>query len=209
MGKMDEEVLVVPRRELLRQGAFTGLRPPEEVYLHTIRARGFYRRRGDVEEDLSLKQVIPYLVVRWDDRVFLFRRLAQGSEVRLHHLYSVGVGGHIHRADVGGGDPVEAGLARELEEELELTAPWTARWVGVLNDERNPVSAVHFGLVYEVLTRGPVRVREEGVLEGGFVSVAEALQHYDRMETWSQLVVDGLGWREAAGEAASGWTPRS
>lgn len=196
MGKM-EEVLVVPRSVLLGDEAFVGLRPPEEAYLEAVRQHGFYRHRGDVEEDPSLKQVIPYAVVRRGLQVFLFRRLPRGREARLHHLYSVGVGGHISRGDVRDGDPVRAGLARELEEELEFAGPWTARWVGVLNDERNAVSAVHFGLVYEVCTSGPVRVREKGVLEGGFVRVEEAVRRYGRMESWSQLVVDGLGWRRA------------
>ncbi len=195
-GKMAEEVLVVPRDVLLPEGAFTGLRAPEEAYLRRIRQRGFYRRRGEVEEDPSLKQVIPYVVVRRGEEVFLFRRLGRGGEPRLHELYSVGVGGHIRRADGGEGDPVEAGLVRELEEELEFTAPWTVRWLGVLNDERNPVSAVHFGLVYEVRTSGEVRVREEEVLRGGFVPVADVLSYYERMETWSQLVVEGLGWKQ-------------
>ncbi len=195
-GKMDEEVLVVPRDVLLPEGAFTGLRAPEEAYLQRIRQRGFYRHRGEVEEDPSLKQVIPYVVVRRGEEVFLFRRLGRGGEPRLHELYSVGVGGHIRRADGGEGDPVEVGLVRELGEELEFTAPWTARWLGVLNDERNPVSAVHFGLVYEVRTSGEVRVREEEVLRGGFVPVADVLSYYERMETWSQLVVEGLGWKQ-------------
>jgi predicted NUDIX family phosphoesterase len=198
MDKMDEEVLVVPRGLLLDSGAFTGMRPPEVGYLRRILEHGTYRRRGDVEEDPSFKQVIPYVVVRRGDEVFLFRRLRQGGEARLHHLYSVGVGGHISRADVQD-DPIRAGLVRELEEELEFSAPWTARWVGVLNDERNAVSAVHFGLVYEARTEGEVRVREREVLAGRFVSVPEALAHYDRMESWSQLVVDGLGWRGAGG----------
>jgi predicted NUDIX family phosphoesterase len=194
MGKMEEEVLVVPRQALLQDGAFTGLRPPDEDYLRRIRRWGFYRRRGDVEDDPSLKQVIPYVVVRRNDEVFLFRRLGRGTEARLHHLYSVGVGGHITRGDVGDGDPVQAGLSRELEEELEFTAPWTARWVGVLNDDRTPVSAVHFGLVYEAHTAGEVRVRELDVLAGRFVPLAEAAAHYPEMEGWSQLVVEGLGW---------------
>lgn len=195
MGKMDEEVLVVPRSLLLGEVGFVGLHPPEERYLRAVRCYGFYRRRGDVEEDPSLKQVIPYGVVRRGAEVFLFRRLAGGGEVRLHHLCSVGVGGHIRQADGQDGDPVYTGLERELTEELEFTAPWEVRWVGVLNDDRNAVSAVHFGLVYEVRTTGQVRVREKGVLEGAFVPLEEAVRWYDRMESWSQLVVDGLGWR--------------
>lgn len=198
--KMDEEVLVVPRGVLLREGAFVGLRPPDEEYLRRIREHGFYRPRWEVEEDPSLKQVIPYVVVRRGEEVLLFRRTRGGGERRLYDLYSVGVGGHVRRSDAGGGDPIEAGLARELDEELNFFGPRTVRWVGVLNDERNAVSAVHFGLVYEARTAAEVRVREEDALQGGFVPVAEALRYYDRMESWSQLVVEGLGWKPFGAE---------
>lgn len=194
-AKMQEEVLVVPRAALLGDDAFVGLRPPDPVYVDRIRRRGLYRRRAEVEEDPRFKQIIPYMVVCRGDEVFVFRRLRGGGEARLHDLYSIGVGGHINRTDVGDGDPLEVGLARELEEELEFRGPRQVRWLGVLNDERNPVSAVHFGLVYEVRTSADVRVREEEVLRGDFVPVAEALSYYDRMETWSQLVLEGLGWK--------------
>ncbi len=200
-----EEVLVVPRPVLLEDGLFVGMRPPDPKYLERIRRGGVYRPRDQVEDDPSFKQVIPYVVVRRGDEVFLFQRLRRGGEARLYGLYSVGVGGHVSRSDGAAGDPVEAGLARELREEVEFSAPWEVRWVGVLNDERNPVSAVHFGLVYEATTAGEVRVREQGVLRGAFVPVQEAVAYYDRMETWSQLVVDGFGWRRNEW----GWTLRS
>ncbi len=191
-----EEVLVVPRALLLGDGVFVGMRPPNPKYLGRIRSGGVYRPRHEVEDDPTFKQIIPYVVVRRGDEVFLFQRLRRGGEARLHGLYSIGVGGHVSRADGAGGDPLRAGLARELAEEVECSGPWAVRWVGVLNDERNPVSAVHFGVVYEATTQGDVRVREREVLRGGFVPVREAVSYYDRMETWSQLVVEGLGWKE-------------
>ncbi len=195
-GKMEEEVLVVQRAALLGNEVFTGLRPPDPVYVQRIRQHGLYRRRAEVEEDPRFKQIIPYGVVRRGDEVFVFQRLGGGGEARLHHLYSLGVGGHINRADVGEEDPLEVGMERELEEELEFLGPREVRWIGVLNDDRNPVSAVHFGLVYEVHTSGEVRVREKEVLRGGFVPVKDVPSYYERMETWSQLVVEGLGWKQ-------------
>ncbi len=190
---MDEEVFVVPREALFAGSPFEGMRwEGVEGLLSRIRSCGFFRRRGEVEEDPSLKQIIPYAVVRRGREVFLFRRTDRGGDARLHHLYSIGVGGHINSQDAG--DPIEAGLRREVEEELVFAAPWTAQLVGVLNDERTPVSRVHFGLVYEIWTTGDVRVREVGRLVGGFVPIERLRAFYDRMEGWSQLVVEGMGW---------------
>lgn len=195
LSKMDEEVLVVPRNTLLAEGTFCGMRPPLPVYLERIRSGAFFRRRGAVEDDPSLKQIIPYVVVRRGETIFLFRRTDRGGDVRLHHRYSIGIGGHVNRSDVAGVDPIEAALAREAEEELVFQRPWTARLVGVLNDDRNPVGRVHFGLVYEAHTDGEVSVRETDVLAGAFVPVSVVREQYDRMETWSQLVMEGMGWR--------------
>lgn len=196
MGKMDELVLVVPRTVLLGGDNFIGVRGGDfSAYLACIRSHGTFRRRGDVEDDPSLKQIIPYVAVRRAGDVFLFRRTDRGGDVRLHNLYSIGVGGHINQSDVGDGDPVDAGLAREIEEELIFGRPRRVALVGVLNDERNAVSQVHFGLVYLAQTDGDVRVRETDALSGGFVALSVANQHYDGMEAWSQLVLEGLGWR--------------
>ncbi len=193
MSRMDEEVLVVPREVLFGDDVFEGLRR-EGVsrFLDRIRHYGLFRRRGEVEEDPSYKQIIPYAVVRRAEEVFLFRRTDRGGDPRLHHRYAIGVGGHINPQDTG--DPIEAGLRRELAEELVFAAPWEARLVAVLNDEGTPVSRVHFGLVYEVWTKGDVRVREVQALVGGFVPISRLRKFYPLMESWSQRVVEGFGW---------------
>ncbi len=48
--------------------------------------------RSTAEEDASLKQVIPYLVLRDGERWFLMRRTRAGGDARLHDLWSIGVG---------------------------------------------------------------------------------------------------------------------
>src|SRR3972149_6052734 len=130
---VDEEILVVPRADLFWNGPFRGVSTTGlDESLQRVRHHGFFSRRGDVEEEPSLKQIIPYLVVRRAGQYMLFRRTRAGSEARLHDLYSVGVGGHISKTDVdGAGDVVAAGLRRELEEELVIDGAWSARLAGV------------------------------------------------------------------------------
>ena len=190
---LDEHILVVPRSDLLWAGPFRGVSTDGlDEYLARIRRFGTFRRRGDVEDDPSLKQIIPYLVVRCGGRYLLFERTRAGHEGRLRGLSSVGVGGHISHEDVGQAeDVVAAGLRRELDEELHVMGDWTARLVAVLNDDDNPVGQVHFGLVHLVdVPSGHVEVREADQLTGQLVPFDAVRAAYPQMETWSQLVVD-------------------
>lgn len=190
----DEEILVVPRAELLPAPVQGFTRDEVDRYLARIRAHAVFKPRGDVERDPSLKQIIPYLIVRHTSRIFLFQRSTAGGEARLHGLYSIGVGGHINRGDVEGApDVIAAGLRRELEEELAIGGSWRARLVGVLNDDSNSVGQVHFGLVHVVETDTPaIAVRASDALSGRLADPAEVRELRDRMESWSQLIFDAV-----------------
>jgi predicted NUDIX family phosphoesterase len=185
-----ERILGLPRASIPGGLGWRGVSAEAlDVVLAAFAAHGEYRVRAEVEDDPSFQQLIPYVVVRDGDRVFLMRRLRAGADTRLHDRWSIGVGGHIGESDGG----VEGGLAREWAE--ELVADWTPafRLRGLLNDDTDPVGAVHLGVVYEVEAAGrPVAVRETHKLEGAFAPVAEANALGDRLETWSRLVLDHL-----------------
>lgn len=186
----------MPRSTIFPDGAWHGLVTGGlERVLRTIRAASEYRRRDLVEDDPSMQQIIPYCVVRHPDQgtYLLTRRLRRSSERRLHHLYSLGVGGHINPGDGAGGDPVIGGLKREWAEEVVCSSPATARLVAMLNDDTTPVSRVHLGLVFLVEpTVATTSVRETDKLEGESLPLAEMRRHYLSMESWSQLVFDDL-----------------
>lgn len=191
-----EDVLCVPRTTIFPDGAWHGLISTGlERVLRTIRAASDYRPRHLVEDDASIQQVIPYCVVHHpaDDTYLLTRRLRRSSEKRLHHLYSLGVGGHVNPGDGADGDPVVGGLQREWAEEVVCAAPATARLVALLNDDSTPVSRVHLGLVFLVQpAERTTRVRETEKLEGEALSLKAMRRHYLSMESWSQLVYDDL-----------------
>src|SRR3989442_12782057 len=136
----DEEILVVPRRMLI-QKPFRGFtRAGTEDYLLRVREYGVFTPRAGVEEDPSLKQIIPYLIVRHRGCLFLVQRSTEGGETRLHGKYSIGVGGDLHPGDVEGAhDVIAAGLKREVEEELLIRGTWQAGPGGGLNDCRKPL----------------------------------------------------------------------
>ncbi|MGH2349383.1 MAG: hypothetical protein ACRDFT_07970 [bacterium] len=189
---MDEEILVVPRPLLLPEPVHGFSADDPAAFLARVRMHAFFAQRGSVEDDPGLKQIIPYMIVRHEPRLFLFQRTATGGEARLHGKYSIGVGGHINKSDVeGAADVVGAGLKREFEEELAVSGGWQARLVGVLNDDTNAVGQVHFGLVHVVEVDTPdIAVKEPDRLSGRLAGFAEVLEVRDRMETWSLLILD-------------------
>ncbi|MHB8507615.1 MAG: hypothetical protein ACYDGR_03075 [Candidatus Dormibacteria bacterium] len=192
-----EEVLVVARADIFPDGAWHGFIDHDlDRYLEVVANQHQFRPRGEVEDDPAWQQIIPYIVFRHGDRFFLTRRLKQSSEKRLRHLYSLGVGGHINREDVGDGeasDPVLQGLRREFEEEVEYAGAWKHRLLGIINDDSNDVSRVHLALVFEVEGEVPeISIRETGKLEGELLQLEEMKMFYLDMESWSQLIYDHL-----------------
>jgi len=130
--------------------------------------------------------------------VFLMHRTDAGGDPRLHGKGSIGVGGHLNPVD-DGEDPLMAGLRREWTEELEADWDPEFRLVGLLNDDSNPVGAVHLGVVFEVEAAGrPVDVREHDKLVGAFADADAVAASWDRLETWSQLVAVALDLRRPA-----------
>jgi predicted NUDIX family phosphoesterase len=184
----DERVLVVPRDRIMDARGWRGIRDAGAARdLDVIAAEGRFEPRAAMERDPRFKQVIPYLVLRDRGRYFLMRRTRAGGDERLHGRFSIGIGGHLNPGD---GD-LAGGLVREWSEELAADFVPEFRFLGILNDDETEVGRVHLGVVYLAEAAGrAVRVRETHKLEGDFAEPAAVRAVYDRLETWSQLVLD-------------------
>lgn len=185
-----ELVLVVPRQALMGDPGWHGVRTEELDGFEELVARfGRFVERSSAEADRSLKQVIPYLVLRDGERYFLMRRTRTGGDARLHERYSLGIGGHLNPGDRG----LAGGLRREWAEEIEAAFVPEFELVGLLNDDTTEVGSVHLGAVYVADAAGrPVEIRETDKLSGAFATPAEVAAVVDRMETWSALVLEIL-----------------
>ena len=151
---MTERVLVLPRAESPAAATSTASAAPTrgapgEAPRGRSATHGRYLDRPAAEDDPTHKQLIPYVVVRDAERVFLMHRTDAGGDPRLHGKASIGVGGHLNPVDEGD-DALMSGLRREWLEELE--ADWEPEFelIGLLNDDSNPVGAVHLGVVFSV-----------------------------------------------------------
>jgi predicted NUDIX family phosphoesterase len=193
----DERVFVVPRAALPDEAGWYGLRTDGlNEFVAAVERDGRYEPRAEMEQDASFKQIIPYLVLRDGPRYFLMQRTTAGGDARLHHRFSIGVGGHLNPGDGG----LLGGLRREWAEELVAGFVPDFRLVALLNDDTTPVGAVHLGAVYVADATGrPVAIRETHKLTGGFAGSDEVGAVADRMETWSQLTFEFLEHPEGAG----------
>ena len=186
----EELVLVVPRRLLPDAAGWRGVRREGVAQTLDIVARaGEFRPRSLMEHDPSLKQIIPYLVLRDGPDYFLMRRTKAGGDARLHDRYSIGVGGHVNPGDGG----VWGGLRREWQEEIEAEFEPEFSLVGLLNDDETDVGSVHLGIVIEADAGGrPVAVRETHKLSGSFADASRVASVRELMESWSALVFEAL-----------------
>jgi predicted NUDIX family phosphoesterase len=191
----DERVLVVPAAELDRLGRFQGFCADGERYLSALLVPGSmeYRERSRVEEDPSLKQIIPYVVFRYDEQVFCYTRGTSQGEVRLHKLRSLGVGGHVSEEDAGGRKTLEAyqsAMRRELEEEVAVMSLGRLQMVGLINDDSTPVGQVHLGVVHVFeLDQPDIQPREEGLAEAEFLPLSAVWTMRAEFESWSQICI--------------------
>lgn len=156
----EEKVLCMARASLppswlgdgaaIKMSAYTFYHSLEDVPVN-------WMPRHAVETDPAYKQLIPYVVFQTLDGLHTACYRRNGTEARLHALWSVGIGGHINPADsLAGGmalpDIVTRGMERELKEEFQaLPANIEPVFHGVINEERTPVGHVHLGLVCRIL----------------------------------------------------------
>ncbi len=187
----EEQVLVVERSLLMGDPGWNGIRTADlDAFEGLVRQHGRFVPRAAAEVDRSLKQVIPYLVLRDGARYFLMRRTRAGGDARLHDRSSIGVGGHLNPGD----HDLAGGLAREWHEELIAEFVPEFRLVGLLNDDSTDVGSVHLGAIYVAETSGrAVAIRETDKLEGVFATPDEVRATVDRMESWSAIAFAYLG----------------
>ena len=197
---MEESVFAIPADDLwnIIPGKEKGFIEGNNDLLKIIVTKGFFGRRGELEEDPSFKQVISYGVLSNIDSYFLFKRGAGQKEKRLHGHLTLGAGGHMNPS----GKAVQNEqyfideLKRELSEELRFSDGCSIKsieFAGFLNDDTIEVGRHHIGLLYNIrLTNRAVSILETEKLSGLWVNKQHLMDYYDLMETWSQFIVDEI-----------------
>ncbi|MGX0098763.1 putative NUDIX family phosphoesterase [Staphylococcus cohnii] len=202
MSKFDEMITVVPRKILFdnENNQFNGFldknsNKGQDIF-ETL-SNYEIKRRGDMEENSSYKQLISYCILENEhDEILVYERLTGGGETRLHGQSSIGVGGHMN--DVKGAESINEVLRvnaqRELNEEVGLSESKSQNlaYIGFINDDTNEVGEVHLGVVFKInVNSNDVEAKETDTLKIKWVN-HNKIDNYDEFETWSALILQAV-----------------
>jgi len=194
-----ENVLVIRRSLFDELGSFQGLHFEPERYLKAILSRGnnFFIPRPEAENDPAHKQIIPYALIAFEDRVLHYVRGKKAGEQRLVAKGSIGIGGHMNEADESlfalDEHAYRAGVEREVNEEIKIETPFEDRIVALLNDDSTEVGRVHLGIVHIFKLKEPNVQKREAMITGlTFLTREELTARRDSLENWSQICLDSL-----------------
>jgi len=161
----------------------------------TCAGKGFeFINRSDAEKDITYKQIIPYIILQTRDfeQTAIYNR--QGSEQRLHDLWSIGIGGHINPIDMETQTNsflqiLTAGMERELAEELDQRPKGDLpHFVGVISEDITDVGKVHLGAVFRIVTSTPEKFLPGCELFQFAWKKTKELERFN-LELWSKLAL--------------------
>src|SRR4029434_8940277 len=200
MNNPPNENILVVRRELFDElGSFQGLNFEPEKYLKAILSRGsnFFIRRPEAETNPAYKQIIPYALISFENKVLHYVRGKKAGEQRLVAKGSIGIGGHMNETDeslfVMDEQAYRAGVEREVNEEIKIGIPFEDRTVALLNDDSTEVGRVHLGSVHVCKLAEPKVEKREAMITGlTFLTKKELTARRESLESWSQICLNSL-----------------
>ncbi|MBI5358259.1 hypothetical protein HZB69_01355 [Candidatus Amesbacteria bacterium] len=192
----EKDLAVIPRKDLFDGEYWSGMRKmKEDVLLKLLSHYMIFRdRTEELEKDESLKQIIPYFLIKKDGKYLTARRKNTGGETRLHGGRLIGFGGHLRAEDIKG--TMAEWLKREFDEEIETKTILGISFLGIVNhdgEEDRGVGKVHMGLVFEIEVEGKTIIKEIDKFEKEeFLPLKSLEKKKSEMEQWSKLVLEFL-----------------
>jgi predicted NUDIX family phosphoesterase len=199
MNTPNENVLVVRRSLFDQLGSFQGINFESHKYLDAFLSRGnnFFLPRPEAENNPAYKQIIPYALIAFGNRVVYYVRGKKAGEQRLVAKGSIGIGGHMNESDESlfalDEQAYRVGVEREVNEEIKIDTQFDDRIVALLNDDTTDVGRVHLGVVHVFTLAEPKVEKREAMITGlTFLTKEELVARRESLETWSQICVDSL-----------------
>ena len=199
MNAPDENVLVIRRSLFDQLGSFQGLNFESHKYLDAFLSRGnnFFLPRPEAENNPAYKQIIPYALIAFGNRVVYYVRGKKAGEQRLVAKGSIGIGGHMNEGDESlfalDEQAYRVGVEREVNEEIKIDTQFDDRIVALLNDDTTDVGRVHLAIVHVFKLAEPKVEKREAMITGlTFLTKEELVARRESLETWSQICVDSL-----------------
>ena len=186
----DEQVFAVTSSEVTDiEDKFSPTSSSAAKLVTRLQYNGRYILRAMAEQNASMQQIIPYVVIinstLKETPFFVYQRIS--GEERLKDSWSLGVGGHINTED-GINNAVKNCLYRELNEEIFYEPVKEPVFLGTM---RNMESALndHFGLIYKQYVSS-ASVREKDNMAGFWCSFQDLVDNYDKFEAWGKYLID-------------------
>jgi predicted NUDIX family phosphoesterase len=199
MNPPNENVLVIRRSLFDQLGSFQGLNFEPQKYLDAFLSRGnnFFLPRPEAEINPAYKQIIPYALIAFENKMAYYVRGKKAGEQRLIAKGSIGIGGHMNETDESlfalDEAAYRAGVEREANEEIKIDSPFEDRIVALLNDDTTDVGRVHLGIVHVFKLAEPKIEKREAMITGlTFLRKEGLLARRETMENWSQICLDSL-----------------
>lgn len=203
VDKNDRMILVIPNDILfVNNSKFQGFKEHSNIEDYESRILEYkkFMRRGDAEIDFSHKQPIGYAVIinPVTKKVYAYKRAshdADYNEKRLHGKWSIGIGGHIEKEVDITDNPIHSSLLREIDEEILINGSQDIKVIGYINDEKDEVGKVHFGVLYVVETDSDdVFPNDTESVHGELMSIEDIKKLKaspdSSLEGWSQIALD-------------------
>jgi len=195
---LEESVFAIPTDDLWKLLTYKeqGLIKENSEVLNRVVQKGLFRKRNELEEDPSFKQIIPYAIISNKESFYLFKRTSRQTEKRLHNKFSLGVGGHMNA--VNSKELKEQylinELKRELFEEVKLLNGCLiedVEFIGFINDDTISVGSVHIGLLYNIhVSNKNVVINETDKMTADWIDKPDLAEFYEGMETWAKITFD-------------------
>ena len=205
---MEELVFAIPTDLLWKILTYLekGLIHGNSDVLKRIIQNGLFRKRNELEDDPSFKQIIPYAIIsykepehsetRGNKSFYLFKRTSKQTEKRLHNKLHLGVGGHMKpdsSKELNEKYLVNE-LKRELFEEVKLLNGCLIEgieFIGFINDDTIPVGRVHIGLLYNIcVSNKNVVINETDKMTADWIDKSDLAEYYEETETWTKIAMD-------------------
>ncbi|MFA5998625.1 MAG: hypothetical protein WC747_01230 [Candidatus Babeliales bacterium] len=188
---LDEDILVIRRSVLFENTpAWYGINTQAfDTCMNSIQDHIAFIPRSHAETNPAYKQIIPYIIFTFDQKIFVMQRKATASEQRLASKYSLGIGGHVRHEDITDGD-IFKWAQREFQEEVEYSGSQEMSKVGILNDDTSDVGKVHLGMVLLIKGNSELISIKDEHKSGMLLSLDECLALAPQMEAWSQICLE-------------------
>lgn len=150
-----------------------------------------FGEKNELEQNENFKQIIPYVILKNQfNQIAIYQR--QGTEKRLHGLWSAGFGGHIEDYEYKESQKITTLLkesaVRELREEFSNNEWYKLNFEGVINEELTKVGRTHIALVFSTKVNEILFESSEEISQIKWIDI-EDLSLY-QMELWSEMAIE-------------------